>query len=194
MFLLLFLLLGILFGLLSGGSFARLARIPFRYAWLVPLAFLLQILIFSSSFEVWRGDITPWLYLLSILLLILAVALNLSLPGMKLLGLGLLLNLLVIMANGGRMPASLEGLAQAGLVERAEAIRAVGSSSNLVALTGETRLPFLADIFFLPPWFPLRNVFSLGDVLIGLGAFFFIWQGMREKISSKAQKCIDKTT
>ena len=42
--------------------------------------------------------------------------------------------------------------------------------SNSVLIGPETNLPFLGDIFVLPrPW-PFANVFSIGDVFIGIGA------------------------
>jgi hypothetical protein len=37
----------------------------------------------------------------------------------------------------------------------------------------------LTDIFALPPGLPLANVFSIGDVLIGLGIVLVIALGMR---------------
>jgi hypothetical protein len=37
----------------------------------------------------------------------------------------------------------------------------------------------LTDIFALPAWLPFANVFSIGDVLIGLGVVVVIALGMR---------------
>ena len=37
----------------------------------------------------------------------------------------------------------------------------------------------LTDIFALPAWLPLHNVFSIGDVLIGVGVAVVIVVGMR---------------
>jgi hypothetical protein len=39
----------------------------------------------------------------------------------------------------------------------------------------------LTDIFTLPPWVPFANVFSIGDVLIGLGVVVVIALGMRQR-------------
>jgi hypothetical protein len=37
----------------------------------------------------------------------------------------------------------------------------------------------LTDIFALPGWLPFANVFSIGDVLIGVGLVVVIAAGMR---------------
>jgi len=181
MFLLLALLCGLIVGWARGGSLVKLAQLPLRCTWLILIAFLLQIIVFSSQFEsLGRSDrLGPALYISSILMLLLAVGLNLSLGGMKIFGLGLLLNFLVIAANGGYMPVPLDNLTQAGMTQRAELLRAEGHLSNSTVLTSETRLPFLADIFLLPSCLPFSNVFSIGDVFIGIGAFILVLQAMQ---------------
>jgi hypothetical protein len=98
---------------------------------------------------------------------------------MRILGLELLLNFLVIATNGGYMPVPLDNLTRSGMSHRAELLRAKGYLSNSTVLTGETRLPFLADAFLLPSWLPFSNVFSIGDVFIGIGAFILALQAMQ---------------
>ena len=183
MFLLLALLCGTIVGWAWGGSLVRLAQFPLRHSWLILIALLLQIFTFSPQFESlgWSDRLGPVLYISSSFLLLLAVGLNLSLSGIKIFGLGLILNFLVIAANGGYMPASLDNLTRAGLAYEAELLRAQGYLSNAIILTSETRLPFLADTFFLPSWLPSSNVFSIGDVLIGIGAFILVLQAMRRE-------------
>ena len=183
MFLLLALLCGLMVGWARGGSLVRLAHFPLRCSWLILIAFLLQIVAFSPQLESpgWSDRLGPALYISSILVLLLAVGLNLSLSGMKILGLGLLLNFLVIAANGGYMPVPLDNLARSGMSLRAELLRAKGHLFNSTVLTSETRLSFLADIFFLPSWLPFSNVFSIGDVFIGIGAFILVLQAMRRE-------------
>jgi hypothetical protein len=188
MFLLLALLCGLIVGWARGGSLVNLARLPLRYSWLILIAFPLQVVIFSPQFEsqTWSDRLGPVLYIFSILLLMVAVGLNLSLSGMKVLGLGLLLNFLVIAANGGYMPVSLDNLTQAGLTQRAELLRAKGHLSNSIVLTSETRLSFLADVFFIPSYLPFSNVFSIGDVFIGIGIFIIVLQALQGNYSASS--------
>ena len=71
------------------------------------------------------------------------------------------MNLLAIVANGGVMPASPEAVA------RSAARTATGFSNSVVV--ADPALRPLTDIFALPPWLPFANVFSIGDVLLGVG-------------------------
>ena len=81
---------------------------------------------------------------------------------MALTALGAVLNLLAITANGGVMPASPAALAAAGLPADEPGFQ----SSTAV---DDPRLAFLGDVFAIPASWPLSNVFSVGDVLIGVG-------------------------
>jgi hypothetical protein len=47
------------------------------------------------------------------------------------------------------------------------------------AIVGDPALRPLTDVFALPSPIPLANVFSVGDVLIGLGVAIAIAAGMR---------------
>jgi hypothetical protein len=90
------------------------------------------------------------------------LAANRRVPGLPVVALGAALNLLVIAANGGVMPASTAALAAAG---RPGTQPGFQSSTALP----EPRLAFLGDVFAVPASWPLSNVFSVGDLLIGAG-------------------------
>ncbi len=96
-------ILAILIGLATGGSLRSFGTVRFRLLPLVFIALLIQIAIFTPI----AGDtdlihrIGPWVYVGTIAMLLAFMALNLAIPGMKLILLGTLLNGLVIVANGG---------------------------------------------------------------------------------------------
>jgi uncharacterized protein DUF5317 len=73
---------------------------------------------------------------------------------------GALCNLAAVTANGGLMPASPSALASLGL--------GVGGHTSSI-LVDHPALEILTDQFALPAWMPLANVFSIGDVVIGIG-------------------------
>ena len=103
---------------------------------------------------------------------------NRRLPGFWLLGLGLLLNFAVIVANGGLMPISPETLTIVHGTHAQEVITSntVGSK-EIVLPVHETRLEWLADRFTIPDQLPIQFAYSLGDVFLVLGAFWTLWMG-----------------
>lgn len=112
--------------------------------------------------------------------------LNRRQAGMRLLGLGLALNFAVIAANGGWMPISPETLARlvpGTLPAEWTAGDRFGTSKGRVMLPAETRLPMLSDRFILPIEGPYRAAFSIGDVILVLGALRFFW-AMGSKVSN----------
>jgi hypothetical protein len=184
------LLVGILLGIIAGYVRAWLVQQPYalpviRQVELALLAFLPQALVFffplTGRFisHQWAALILP----ISLAILVLFVWHNRRLQGFWLLGLGLLLNLAVIAANGGLMPISPETLSivHGPTVDskQAEALvdrRAFGSK-NIVLPAEETRLEWLADRFTVPDQLPIQFAFSLGDVFLAAGAFWALLAG-----------------
>jgi Family of unknown function (DUF5317) len=101
---------------------------------------------------------------------------NRRLPGMALVAFGGAMNLLAISVNGGVMPASPSALAGAGL-----AVYPSGFHNS--AALPDPRLAFLGDVFFIPASWPLSNVFSVGDVLIGLGVAWTLHRVCRSRLT-----------
>ncbi len=187
MILLFILAVALLFSLLLGGRLRSLGQIDLKCGGLVLLAMGIQILVFSPRWQaaVDGGIWSHLLYILSLLLLALVVWFNRRVPGFVLLGLGLLSNTLVIAANGGRMPVSLQALRLAGIAESRgefETLRV----TNSALMEGQTALWFLGDIFAIPEAVPLSNVFSVGDVCIALGSVWFVWFATRPVESRNA--------
>jgi hypothetical protein len=96
---------------------------------------------------------------------------NLRVAGIALIAAGAVSNLAAIVANGGAMPVRPETLAAAGMGPG-------DGFSNSVVTTAPALEP-LTDVFAMPSWVPLANVFSVGDVLIGAGVVAAIAAAMR---------------
>jgi hypothetical protein len=165
--------------LLRGGSLSNFVDLPLRWLPLVVAGFALQLLIFTPGLKTpLLPALTTPLYLLSMALLILWVAANWRTPGMAIMAAGLLLNFLAIVANGGHMPVSPERAAYAGIIDRytsgGQAVH-----NNSVATDEGVRLWLLTDILALPAGVPFANVYSIGDVLLAIGASVLCWRTIR---------------
>ncbi|MGC9360129.1 MAG: DUF5317 domain-containing protein [Anaerolineae bacterium] len=173
-------LLGVLAGLVAAMVLWRtvsgLAHVDFQWPWLVPLGLGLQVLMFSSAWSLVPYGETLWhgSYVMSMVAVGIFCAANWRVPGIPLLGLGLLLNGVAILANGGAMPASMQALRMAGLASTPEEV-AASIASNSVVITSDTPLWFLGDIWCIPASLPFSNVFSLGDITLGLGGAWFVF-------------------
>jgi len=163
--------LGVALGLVVRGRLDGLFGLGFRWARLAVGGLLVQLVLFTEVGDRIAGSIGPAIYVASTLAVFVAVARNVWLTGMPVVAAGALSNLLAISANGGFMPADAGALALAG-------IGGPGDHTNSVVLANPALRP-LTDIYALPAWMPLANVFSVGDVLIGAGVMVVIVAAMR---------------
>lgn len=162
MFILYAVLAGLVIGLVTGGSPSRLGDLRFRWAPLIALGMAGQLLLFSTPLGGVLGDAAPAAYVASNVIVLVAVWRNLAIPGLALVLIGGAANLITIVANGGYMPVSPEAIVAMGRLPKE-------GYSNSRLLDGVVLGP-LTDIFAMPTWIPLANVFSIGDALIGIGA------------------------
>jgi hypothetical protein len=162
---------GIVVGYLLGGRLDRLSGVRIRWAPLALLGLAIQVALFSDPLATSVGDAGPPIYVASTSLVLVAVLRNLDIPGVAVVALGAASNLVAIVANGGYMPADPAAL---------EAIGAVGSGYSNSSAVADPALEPLTDIFAMPLWIPFANVFSVGDVLIGVGVAAALAIGMRD--------------
>ena len=171
MFILYALVIGTALGFLVGGRPSGLSDLRFRWSWVFLSGLLIQVILFADVVTERIGALGAPIYVASTGLVLLAVVANRAIPGMLVVALGAASNLAAIIANGGYMPASVSAMEALGKVSKT-----VYSNS---AVLPEPALAPLTDIFALPPWLPWANIFSIGDVLIGLGVVLVIALAMR---------------
>jgi hypothetical protein len=166
---------------LRGGSLRSLADFHLEWGWLAGLALAIQIV------AVYGATSDSYLYLqrgaliVSGLLLLPVIWCNRRSPGLALIGLGLALNLAVIVANGGFMPITPEAVTRIEhkhLIVHLDGVERMSGSKGIVLPSEETALWALSDIFIIPPPFPVASAFSLGDILVAGGAFIFLQRAM----------------
>jgi hypothetical protein len=175
MFILYAVVIGLAIGFLAGGRAAGLASIRIRWSALIAAGLIAQVILFSDTVAQRVGDLGPYLYIASTLAVLAAVVRNRAIPGIPVVIAGAACNLAAVAANGGYMPASRAALEASGKLAPV-----IYSNSSVVP---DPALWPLTDIFALPSWLPLANVFSVGDVLIGMGVAAAIVIAMRRPIS-----------
>lgn len=173
--------------LLRGGSLRRLQELPIRASILILLSFVIQLLVYlpglrsSALVMAWAAPI----YIVALALAVLGMLSNwhLGLP-LRIAALGLMLNMSVILVNGGHMPVNAAALraiqGDAKIRELRDPhlygnTRPAGSSSHLVALS---------DIIPVPMPHGRGNVYSFGDVLISSGIAVLVYRATRPSPAS----------
>jgi hypothetical protein len=178
------LLLALTFGLLASLTRAwvggrRLTPPDLRLTWLTLVAFVPQWFVFylPATRELLADQLVVVGLVSSQALLLVFVWFNRRQPGFWVLGLGLALNLLVIVLNGGLMPISPEMAARlmpAAPLDPWQVGSRLGVTKDIILPVPETRLWWLSDRFLLSAW-SYRVAFSPGDVFIAGGAFWLLW-------------------
>ncbi|MDT4947125.1 MAG: diguanylate cyclase [Pseudonocardiales bacterium] len=171
MFILYALVIGLIIGFVAGGRPVGLSQLQFRWTWVMLGGLLVQVVLFSEFLAPRIGDAGPPIYAASTAAVVLAVIANRRITGMPVVALGAACNFAAIVANGGYMPAAL-----GALQDHAKVTSTVYSNS---VVSPDPALAPLTDIFALPAWLPFANVFSVGDVLIGVGVAIVIVAAMR---------------
>lgn len=174
-------LAGLLFGWLASKWHGTAWQLPqLQHIWLVPIFFLPQFVAFYLPAT--RNHLSilasAACLLISQIGLLLFCLVNLRLPGMLLLTVGLSFNLLAIITNSGLMPLSTVTAAQlvpaSLLANLPVGTRFSPGSKDILLLPEMINLPWLSDRFVGPTWIPYRFAYSLGDILISTGVFLLL--------------------
>ncbi|MBI2781923.1 MAG: MFS transporter [Chloroflexi bacterium] len=178
--LILSLVAGLVLGMVAGGRIENLAGVRLR---LIQLLFLGLVLRYATQFAIENGnDIADALRLPlfagGFVLLLIGLWVNREQPGLPLAFVGILLNAVAIVTNGGFMPVWEPSVLAAGLpaTEIGSAFHRIvgtvtsgGISPDFLAQAGP-----LGDIIPIPIPF-IRNVASIGDVFLAAGLAFFLF-------------------
>jgi hypothetical protein len=146
-----------------GGRLENLAAVELQGKTAIIAALALQLLVVTIAPLAFAHSVDTAIHLASYGLAVMFVYANRRLPNLWIAALGGAANLAAIAANGGEMPASRTALIAAG---KPVAHKGFVNSAPIV----HARLAFLGDIFNIPRSLPLANVFSIGDVLLLIGA------------------------
>ena len=171
-------ILSLLVAKLRKGRIKNLERVELRAWYLLPLAALIQIFLsISNARELSLGGLFFILHMLSYILMIACVLLNIKRTSMKFFLIGILLNFIVIFANGGKMPVSLKGIRG---INEGIAVDLPLSEFDIKhqGFGPDTKFKYLADIILIAEPYPLPKILSIGDIFIMIGLFLFLQEAM----------------
>jgi len=169
-------LLGLVLGLWSGGKLSNLATIRLRWVGLLFAAVIVRFgteILLNADVAIVDTLRVP-LLATGFGLLLAGLWVNRSYPGLSLAFIGILLNALVIIRNGGYMPIWEPALTAAGFT--ADDVH----SALHVVVSGDIGADFLLRLVIFGDLIPipvpyLQNVASLGDLFLTIGLAFFLF-------------------
>jgi hypothetical protein len=168
-------LLSVCLGYLFGGRLDRLEALRPRWWGLVILGLGIQFIPLPNGVSGTDLLIRTAVLALSYSLLLTFALVNVRMPGMFLVVIGLACNMTVIVVNGG-MPASAQALIDSGQEDVVAYVREQGADKHHL-LTDDDRLTFLADVIAVPQ--PIGQAVSVGDILVYAGLTWLIVATMR---------------
>jgi len=184
---------GLVLGLLAGGSVANLAAVRLRWVGLLMFAVILR---FGTEFGLIQGSAAVEtfrlpLFVISFVLLLAALWVNRSQPGLRLAFVGILSNTIAIAANGGHMPIWIRSLEAAGF-----SLADIESPFHST-LAADPGLDFflhagpLGDIIPIP--LPIiQNVASIGDVFLTAGLAFFLFATVVRRTDDEEEPAFER--
>jgi hypothetical protein len=160
-------------GLFRKGNLRAFSQLNLKWGWVFPLLLIVQLTVFTlQNHSEFLGQLSGSIYILVYIIGLLFLFLNRKNPGFILIFIGVFLNFLVMVVNGGRMPVSVESAA----VLDPSYMEALKESlyAKHTMLTSTTYLGFLGDVIPISDPYPRTQIISIGDIIMNIGIFLFI--------------------
>jgi hypothetical protein len=170
--------IGLIVGFIRAGwrnGLAALSQIRIKGGLIFPLLLVIQFILYFlhgkiQMIEQYNGYMFMVVYAAGLCML----WLNRKEKGFWWIFAGVALNFIVMLVNGGKMPVSVEATASVLDPSYAQMLIDGTAVSKHAALDGSTILPFLGDIIPLTTPYPIRQVISIGDVIMNFGIFVYL--------------------
>jgi hypothetical protein len=169
---------------LTGGRLGYARNWQLKGLWIALGAFAVQTALFTQWGTGFVGEaLVPVVYVVTLSALVAFLVTNRRVLGVPILLVGLMLNMLVVSVNDGRMPASVAALAGAGRVEEADLLRLRGAAANCVLMSDSTRLNILGDNIVIRLGGSIGSAYSVGDLVALAGEAVVVFGVLRAKPS-----------
>ncbi|MED4228083.1 DUF5317 domain-containing protein [Neobacillus cucumis] len=166
-------IISFIIGFLRKGNLRALAQLKLKWGWIFPLLLVVELAVFTLQNKIpLLGLLSGSIYIVVYILGLLFLFMNRKNPGFVLILIGVFLNFIVMVLNGGRMPVSVE----AASVLDPSYIKILKTSlyAKHTMLTSSTHLGLLGDIIPITKPYPRTQIISIGDIVMNIGIFLFI--------------------
>lgn len=170
-------IIGLIVGFLRGGirnGLLKFSQIKLKGGLIFPLLLIIQFAIFRfQDNNQALASASNYAFILIYIIGMIFLWMNRNQKGFTLVLLGVFLNFLVMAANGGRMPVSLQA---ASVLDPyyVDMLKSSAVISKHFLMDASTKLPFLGDIIPLSPPYPRTQAISIGDIVMNFGIFLYI--------------------
>lgn len=170
-------IIGLIVGFLRGGirnGLLKFSQIKLKGGLIFPLLLIIQFAIFRfQDNNQALASASNYAFILIYIIGMIFLWMNRNQKGFTLVLLGVFLNFLVMAANGGRMPVSLQA---ASVLDPyyVDMLKSNAIISKHFLMDASTNLPFLGDIIPLSPPYPRTQAISIGDIVMNFGIFLYI--------------------
>lgn len=170
---------------IKGADIKNLEKLEFKYWYFIILGFFLQNapgLFEKVLFTYFPGSAQTAGYIfvvVSYLLILFPLLVNISIKGAYFAFVGTIVNAAVIFANSGMMPVSEKAISMSGYEKTLDA----GARLDFMHYVADsnTRLVMFSDVIPVPKPYPFPQIISMGDLLICIGIFIFIYSLLVKK-------------
>jgi hypothetical protein len=166
-------LISFIVGLLRKGNLRAFSQLNLKWGWVFPLLLVVQLAVFTlQNDSEFLGQLSGSIYIVVYIIGLIFLFLNRKNPGFILILIGVFLNFIVMVLNGGRMPVSVEAAAvlDPGYIQALKD----GLYAKHAMLTSTTHLGFLGDVIPISDPYPRTQIISIGDIIMNIGIYFFI--------------------
>jgi DHA3 family macrolide efflux protein-like MFS transporter len=189
-------LLALIVGALAGGGLPRLADLRLRWLWLLGIALALRVIAtFGREVGIAEGLPIGAFYIGAYLFIFGWLWGNWRVPGLQIASVGIASNALAVIINGGQMPIWSGAFLTAGFTPAD-----IANDPFHFVLEADTVAAFVAagglfgDVIPVPVPF-IRDVVSIGDVILALGIFWAIVYSMtRPEAPARASVAVGTMT
>jgi len=171
-------ILAIIIGYLVKGKLENLNNLEIKGWWLIIIGFLVEfimkIILNRGALEI--GGITYFLNIIIYGFIMFFIFINRKYKMVLVVGIGFLLNIIVIFGNNCTMPISVKAMNLLNVSGNVE------TKGLYTLINNETNFKFLADIIPYRLW-KFGGIASVGDIVLSIGVMGVIINGMRIKHS-----------